>query len=337
MIYFRYFRRISILMVLVIILGCCAGCGRKKEVKTATETDAKDSIYKTKYSDKNDYVETIEDNVNIYIDPDEKSKVYITLNKGVDLTRTGMNSEWTEILLNGGYYYVRSDKVKKTSVKWATENEADENDYTIFIDPAKQMMSNNELEPSKPDGSAMKPKMGDSEMGVTSGNFEYQVSMLVASALKDELTKRGYTVILSRTSNNVDISNAERAAAANEANADIYIRIAAPSSSDPTVHGILGFINSSENAFTKEHYQDSYRLCHDIINGVCRGDEDRNRGIYESDDITALNYCTMPATVINIGFLSNIDEDANLSYQNYREVLAEGMANGIDLYFQEAK
>ena len=323
--------------MLLVILGTLSGCGSGKASKSATETDAKDSIYKSKFSDKNDYVETLEDDVNIYVDPDEKSAVYITLKKGVDLTRTGMNSEWTEILLNGGYYYVRSDKVKKTTIKWATETEVAENDYTIFIDPAKQMMSNNELEPSKPDGSAMKPKMGDSDMGDTSGNFEYQVSMLVASTLKDELKKRGYTVILSRPGNNVDISNAERAQAANEANADIYIRIAAPSSQDSSVHGILGFINSSENAFTKEHYQDSYRLCHDIINGVCRGDEDRNRGIYESDDITALNYCKMPAAVINIGFLSNIDDDANLSYQNYREVLAEGIANGIDLYFQEGK
>ena len=57
-------------------------------------------------------------------------------------------------------------------------------------------------------------------------------------------------------------------------------------------------------------------------------------GIYETDNLTALNYCNMPATVISMGFLSNESDDIALSTDEYKKKLAVGIAEGIDLYFE---
>ena len=60
-------------------------------------------------------------------------------------------------------------------------------------------------------------------------------------------------------------------------------------------------------------------------------------GVYETDNMTALNYCDMPATVIDVGFLSNINDDANLSSAEYKSLLAVKIAGGIDKYFSEKR
>ena len=46
-----------------------------------------------------------------------------------------------------------------------------------------------------------------------------------------------------------------------------------------------------------------------------------------------LNYAKKPTAVIQLGFLSNEEEDQNLSDGTYQEKLAEGLANGVDSYF----
>ena len=168
------------------------------------------------------------------------------------------------------------------------------------------------------------------------GVLEKDLNLEISYKLKDELILRGYTVYLSRTTNNVDISNAKRAEMANSSGAEIFIRLEAPAANDPSASGVLGFIATSTNSHTGHMYQKNYELCYDVLKTTCEGTGATRMGIYETDNLTALNYCNMPATVISMGFLSNESDDIALSTDEYKKKLAVGIAEGIDLYFAES-
>ncbi|SNU08854.1 N-acetylmuramoyl-L-alanine amidase [Lachnospiraceae bacterium] len=345
-------KRISAILILCVILSL-AGCGKKKEEPTTETTESaelgltdSDGFVTVK-----DYVATLQDNVRIRREAKEDADVYITLDKGVNLTRTGIKDEWTRVLLNGSSFYVQSKYVEETNIKWATETEVERTSHIVYIDPAKQISEDMTFEPVSPDIEApsgatkatftdalgMKRKMTSSAVGVDSGVFEYDITMKIAEYLNAELVKRGYTVYMSRTTNNVDLSNAKRTQMSNACGAEIYIKLQTPAVNDPSASGVLGFITTSTNSHTASRYQNNYELCYDILKEACENTDARRMGIYETDDMTSLNYSDVPATVINMGFLSNELDDVYLNDDGYRKKMAQGIANGIDLYFNETK
>ena len=72
-----------------------------------------------------------------------------------------------------------------------------------------------------PGASQTKAKVASGTTGRTTGVTEYQLNLDVALKLRDELEARGYEVYMIRETNDVDISNAERAQLAAESGSDI--------------------------------------------------------------------------------------------------------------------
>lgn len=282
----------------------------------------------------NDYVKTIGENVNVRLKPTTESDIYMVLDNGVDLNRTGYNAEWTRVKLNGSNFYVSSEYVEETQVQWATTGNADRVSHVIFIDPAKQILSDSETEPIGPGAEDKKAKAASGASGVSTGNYEYEITLAVAELLKEELNKRGYTVYMSRDSNDVKLSNAERAVLANSREAEIYVKLQAGSSTDAGTSGVMGFVTTAGNIYSGTYHQQSYDLCNEIVKAIC-GDTGAERlGIYETEELTTINWCKMPAAVVNIGFLSNEADDTALASEDYRKKLANAVADGIDLYFE---
>ena len=90
----------------------------------------------------------------------------------------------------------------------------------ICIDAGHQARGNSSLEPNGPGSSTMKAKVTTGATGCVTGKTESQINLEVALKLQEALSNQGYTVVMCRTSQNVDLSNAQRAQMANEANAD---------------------------------------------------------------------------------------------------------------------
>ena len=59
----------------------------------------------------------------------------------------------------------------------------------------------------------------------------------------------------------------------------------------------------------------------------------KNLGVLKSNGMTGINWSKIPVTILEMGFMSNPDEDRLLVSDSYQNLLAEGIANGIDQYF----
>ena len=133
--------------------------------------------------------------------------------------------------------------------------------FVIVIDPGHQAKANLEQEPIGPDARETKYKVTGGTTGVVTGKPEYVLTLEAANLLKAHLEKKGFQVILTRTSHDVDISNQERAEIANRHGADLFVRLHADGSESAETSGFSVLVPAKDNPYTAAIYEDSYQCC----------------------------------------------------------------------------
>ena len=202
----------------------------------------------------------------------------------------------------------------------------------IVIDAGHQGKGNSELELIGPGASKSKPKVASGTRGVSTKLPEYELTLTVAKKLRDALILQGYEVIMVRETHDVNISNKERAEIANQAGASAFIRIHANGSNDSSVNGVLTACQSSQSPYCAEYYPESRKLSDYVVNNMAKITGAKNRGVWETDEMSGTNWCKVPTTIVEMGFMTNAREDQLMSTPEYQENMVNAMVKGINEY-----
>lgn len=309
------------------------------------------------FETRDDQVVVQGDGVNLRAESQTESRIIVQLKTGDTLQRTGESGEWSRVVYEGTECYVSNQFVavkqpepepdSPAGVRAAAASEDDglvraaaEGEIqpigqgpVVVIDAGHQNKENIRKEPAGPESSRMSQKMEAGAVGSFLGIRECDVTLAIAEKTKQVLTERGYQVIMTRESNDVNMSWAERARLAEKSGADALIHIHAHSQESTSVTGVLASCQSSGNPYNGDLASESYALSSCIAGSVSQAAGAKNRGVKQTDTSSEINWSQVPVTALETGFLSNQQEELLLSQEEYQSRIAVGIADGLDQFF----
>nr|WP_208526574.1 N-acetylmuramoyl-L-alanine amidase [Clostridium botulinum] len=222
------------------------------------------------------------------------------------------------------------EKEHNEILKEKKEDKSKENlkNKIIVIDPGHASRSNLELERVSPDSEEKKIKDGGGADGVNSKTPEYLIAMDVASKLKETLQKEGYTVIMTKNKHSERLRNIERAEVGNKNNANLVIRIHADSADLEDANG-ASILVPSKKGYASEINELSKKYGGILLSEMVASANMNNRGVVEREDMTGFNWSKVPVVLVEMGFLSNAEEDKLLNTEEYRIKIVQGLTEGI--------
>ena len=199
----------------------------------------------------------------------------------------------------------------------------------VVIDPGHASITSFEKEKQAPGSTIMKVKEPGGAQGINTKTPEYIVNMAVAVRLKALLIIKGYTVIMTKTENRQMLGNIARAQIGNKYKADLVIRIHADSNNNASVSG-ASMLVPTDTKNTDPIYKISKEYGQAVFRRLIKDVGMNDRGVVERGDMTGFNWSKVPVILVEMGFLSNPNEDQLLSTEAYQDKLARGLADGVD-------
>lgn len=182
-------------------------------------------------------------------------------------------------------------------------------------------------EPVSPLSDETKPRYLSGTRGASL--TEEQLNLQVALKLRDALEALGAEVVMTREVSEISLPNTERCRIANESGADVHVHIHADGSESTSANGVSVLIPDGDLLGTPSIVEESARLGQLMVDCVSEATGAKNRGTVPRSDLTGLNFSEIPSVFIEMGFMTNPEEDALLSSGEYQDKIVAGMANSL--------
>ena len=197
--------------------------------------------------------------------------------------------------------------------------------YCVVIDAGHQAVPNREQEEMSSSMSGSKDKSAKGYNGVVTGTDESEINLETALLLRAYLESLGCEVYITRETNDVDISNKERAEFAVSYDPDVYIRLFCNCANDSKTSGCSVIVPSTGK------YADEVAAWGEKLGEFIAESCGANfNGCRSSGNYTGLNWAnSIPSFMVRMGYLSNSDDEANLLSESYQYQICEGIAQFI--------
>jgi len=199
----------------------------------------------------------------------------------------------------------------------------------ICIDPGHERTPDLSMEPIGPGSSTYKIKDG----GGTAG--EARVVLDIGKKLRKILVRRGYDVVMTRTTMEFDRGNGgniARARFCNRHEAALMIRIHADGSTDRSRHGASTLYPAWHKGWTNDILPESREAAALMQKAFVGKTGATDLGLVRRADLTGFNWADVPAILVETGFMTNPTEGAKLRGDRYQWKVAHGLANGTSAF-----
>lgn len=203
----------------------------------------------------------------------------------------------------------------------------------ILIDAGHGINGSTEKEPVAPDSSEKKRAFVEGTRG--KNQTEEELNLKVALKLEEVLKNEGADVYMTRREHECELSNVGRAELGNELGADLVVRIHADGNNNKNVSGASCLIPGNKHIDDEELLEKSKMAGEIVLEEYVLETGAKNNGLAVRNDMTGFNWSKVPVILMEIGFMTNPEDDALMETEEYQEKMVKGIKNGLERYFNE--
>ncbi len=243
------------------------------------------------------------DNLNIRTEANSTSTVVSKLKKGEYVQVNSINGYWAQVTSNGQTGYVH-----KSYLKLLNQNGNALKDRIIIIDPGH----------------------GGKDPGTVVGsNSEKAITLKVGTLVKQKLEAAGAKVLMTRTGDTYP-SLQDRVDFTNANYGEVFVSIHVNSAANTSAQGTETYYAIS----TGDMHQEDVDLATFVNNQIVNNLKMKNRGVKEQQYYVIRNMA-IPSILVELGFLTNNEDNAKMTDDQYAELFAESVYKGISEYYSK--